>query len=92
MGKAVGTDPQSWVPGAGGACPDGSVSKSEFISVYIDFFHSPVGINVTTAVSEATVPPRGTSAAWAILPLCKYLPTYLDRLVRCPADRHFESI
>uniref|UniRef100_A0A8I3MF94 Very low density lipoprotein receptor n=3 Tax=Canidae TaxID=9608 RepID=A0A8I3MF94_CANLF len=26
-------------------------------------------INVTTAVSEATVPPKGTSAAWAILPL-----------------------
>uniref|UniRef100_A0A4W2G8B7 Very low density lipoprotein receptor n=1 Tax=Bos indicus x Bos taurus TaxID=30522 RepID=A0A4W2G8B7_BOBOX len=27
------------------------------------------GINVTTAVSEVSVPPKGTSAAWAILPL-----------------------
>ncbi|XP_040305375.1 very low-density lipoprotein receptor isoform X5 [Herpailurus yagouaroundi] len=26
-------------------------------------------INVTTAVTEVTVPPKGTSAAWAILPL-----------------------
>nr|XP_023483039.1 very low-density lipoprotein receptor isoform X3 [Equus caballus] len=29
----------------------------------------PGGINVTTAVSEVSVPPKGTSAAWAILPL-----------------------
>nr|XP_023395205.1 very low-density lipoprotein receptor isoform X3 [Loxodonta africana] len=29
----------------------------------------PGGINVTTAVSEVSVPPRGTSAAWATLPL-----------------------
>ncbi|XP_017498351.3 very low-density lipoprotein receptor isoform X3 [Manis javanica] len=29
----------------------------------------PGGINVTAAVSEVTVPPKGTSAAWAILPL-----------------------
>lgn len=26
---------------------------------------------MTTAVSEVSVPPKGTSAAWAILPLCK---------------------
>lgn len=31
----------------------------------------PKGINMTAAVSEVTVPPKGTSAAWAILPLCK---------------------
>uniref|UniRef100_A0ABI7X6M8 EGF-like domain-containing protein n=1 Tax=Felis catus TaxID=9685 RepID=A0ABI7X6M8_FELCA len=30
---------------------------------------APGGINVTTAVTEVTVPPKGTSAAWAILPL-----------------------
>ncbi|TEA41835.1 hypothetical protein DBR06_SOUSAS2410092, partial [Sousa chinensis] len=30
---------------------------------------APGEINVTTAVSEVSVPPKGTSAAWAILPL-----------------------